>query len=93
MIDIQGTPTSEGWTFEVDITQGGSRTRHRVTVRQADYERLTGGHVTPEVLVRDSFGFLLEREPPESILPAFELSVIEDYFPEYTTVMERRFQA
>jgi hypothetical protein len=43
--------------------------------------------------VRDSFRFLLEREPPESILPAFDLLVIEDYFPEYTTIMERRFQA
>lgn len=93
MIDVQGTPTAEGWTFEVDITKGGSRTHHRVTVRKADYERLAGGRVSPEVLVRESFAFLLEREPPESILTAFDLPVIGRYFPEYAREMERRFRA
>lgn len=93
MIDVQGTPTSEGWTFEVDITNRGSRTHHRVTLRKADYERLTGGRVSSEVLVRESFAFLLEREPAESILPAFDLPVIGRYFPEYAGEMERRFRA
>ena len=32
-------------------------------------------------LVRASFEFLLEREPAGSILPRFDLSVIERYFP------------
>ncbi len=93
MIDIQGTPTPEGWTFEVDITEGNSHTHHRVTVRKADYERLTSGRVSPEALVRESFAFLLEREAPESILPAFDLMVIGRYFPEYARDMERRFGA
>ena len=93
MIDVQGTPTPEGWTFEVDIVKGRSRTHHRVTVRREDYERLTGGRVSPEVLIRESFGFLLDRESPESILPAFDLPVIGRYFPEYAREMERRFRA
>lgn len=93
MIDVRGTPTAEGWTFEVAITEGGSRTHHRVTLRNADYERLTSGSVSPEVLVRQSFEFLLEREPAESILPAFDLPVIGRYFPEYAGEMERRFRA
>lgn len=92
MIDIQGTPTPEGWTFEVDISNEHSRTHHRVTVRRADYERLTGGRVSPEMLIRESFAFLLEREPPESILPAFDLPVIGRYFPEYAHELERRFR-
>jgi hypothetical protein len=93
MIEVQETPTAEGWTFEVDITNRDSRTHHRVTLRKADYERLTGGRVSPEVLVRESFAFLLEREPAESILTAFDLPVIGRYFPEYAREMERGFRA
>jgi hypothetical protein len=36
-----------------------------------------------EALVDESFRFLLEREPKESIMKRFEISVIERYFPEY----------
>jgi hypothetical protein len=90
MIDVRGTETREGWTFEVDVAEQGSRTHHRVTVRRADYERLTSGRVTPDVLVRESFGFLLEREPPEAILRQFELPVIGRYFPEYERELEHR---
>ena len=39
--------------------------------------------VGPEELIRKSFEFLLEREPKESILSRFDLSVISRYFPEY----------
>ena len=43
-----------------------------------------------EGLVRASFVFLLEREPPSSILKTFDLSVISRYFPEYAHEMRRR---
>ena len=36
-----------------------------------------------EDLVRESFRFLLDREPKESILREFKLSVITRYFPDY----------
>jgi hypothetical protein len=39
--------------------------------------------------VQSSFEFLLEREPPSSILKTFELSVIERYFPEYGRIFSR----
>jgi hypothetical protein len=35
-----------------------------------------------ERVVRESFRFLLEREPASSILPKFSLDVIPTYFPE-----------
>ena len=44
----------------------------------------------PAGLVRDSFDFLLEREPRESILRAFELSEIGRYFPEWEAEIRRR---
>ena len=40
-----------------------------------------------EDLVRRSFEFLLEREPPQSILRKFGLADIERYFPEYPRVI------
>jgi tRNA nucleotidyltransferase/poly(A) polymerase len=61
-----------------------------VTLTRAAYERLTGGKVSPERLVQESFRFLLEREPKESILRSFDLSVISNYFPAYERVIKKR---
>ena len=36
-----------------------------------------------------SFEFLLLREPPGSILPRFDLSVIQRFFPEYDQQFKR----
>jgi hypothetical protein len=69
-------------TFEVTV-EGRATTMHRVTVPASYYQKLTGGRVTPEVLVVRSFEFLLDREPNTSILRQFELPVIQNYFPEY----------
>jgi hypothetical protein len=43
-----------------------------------------------ERLVRETFAFLLEREPRSSILARFDLPVVERYFPEYPSEMRRR---
>jgi hypothetical protein len=69
--------------FRVRITEGGSETIHDVTVSPNDYTKLAAEKIQPEELVRRSFEFLLEREPKESILARFDLSVISRYFPEY----------
>ncbi len=71
----------DGWIFDVDV-EGA---RYKVTVPKEYWEKLTGGKVEPEELVRKSFEFLLAREPKESILREFELPVIQKYFPEYET--------
>jgi hypothetical protein len=80
MADIVVKALSER-TYEVAI-DGASR--HVVTVPErfgdADLERV----------VRESFAFLLEREPPSSILPEFSLDVIGRYFPEYEDELSRR---
>ncbi len=44
-------------------------------------------------LIRAAFQFLLEREPAGSILPRFDLGVIERYFPGWRSEMRRRFAA
>jgi hypothetical protein len=64
-----------------------STTSHTVTLSDSYYQKLTGGKITPEELIRKSFEFLLEREPNTSILRSFELPVIGRYFPEYERVI------
>jgi len=69
--------------FRVRVIEAGSETAHQVTLDPKDHARLAGASVEPEKLIRKSFEFLLEREPKESILSRFDLSVISRYFPEY----------
>ena len=61
----------------------GTSTEHDVTVSRAEWERFGSGYRTPEELVEASFRFLLEREPKEQILAAFDLGQITRYFPSY----------
>ncbi len=76
--------------FRVRVVEAGSETTHQVTLRPKDKERLAGQAVEPEELVRKSFEFLLEREPKESILSRFDLSVISRYFPEFEDEIRKR---
>ena len=48
------------------------------------------GAVDPEVIVQESMEFLLEREPPTSILSEFSLDVIPRYFGDYHSELRRR---
>lgn len=89
-IDVRPTGRDDGYTFEVTVREGRGETRHAVTLRRDDYARLAGGGTSPEALVAESFRFLLEREPKESILRSFDLAVISRYFPEYEREIRRR---
>jgi hypothetical protein len=86
---IDVTKTVDG-AFEVRVSEGKSETGHAVTLKQADYERLAAGKVTPEELIRRSFEFLLEHESKESILARFDLTVISRYFPQYEREIQQR---
>jgi hypothetical protein len=68
--------------FEVEVA-GARPTRHSVTARAGDVERLTGGKVNAERLIEESFRFLLERESNTSILRSFQITDISHYFPEF----------
>jgi hypothetical protein len=92
MADIEVKAIDQGGSYQCQVTvsERGGATDHRVTLGKADYERLAGGKATPEDLVAESFRFLLEREPKESILRSFDLTVIGRYFPEYEREIVKR---
>jgi hypothetical protein len=83
-------PGGDGWRCTVRVTDGRGTTEHVIRVRRADVDRLAPGASDPTDLVRRSFEFLLEREPKESILRAFDLPVIGRYFPEYESAIRGR---
>ena len=82
-IDVKMTDHGDRYEFQVTVSDKRGETRHRVTLHKADYERLAAGKASPESLVTESFQFLLEREPKESILRSFDLTLIGHYFPTY----------
>ena len=88
-VDVGCRPDPAGWTCDVTVDEAAGATRHHVTVRTADLERLDPAATDPIELVRRSFAFLLEREPPGSILREFDLMVIGRYFPEYEATIRR----
>ena len=69
--------------YEVTVTEGGSETRHSVTLSDTALQRLTGGRYDALRCLDAAFRFLLDREPKESILRSFDVSVISRYFPEF----------
>ena len=75
------------WRYEVEVTESdesGSQTTHQVTMDKGYYMDLTErGHTIPEEFVRKSFEFILDRESKDSILRQFDISQINDFFPEY----------
>jgi len=79
-IEIEKLDTSH---FRVRVIEAGSESVHQVALDPKEHARLAGATADPEKLIRKSFEFLLEREPKESILKRFDLSIISRYFPEY----------
>ncbi len=76
--------------FTVTVTDGGQESSHNVSIPSSIGDRLKLEGVDGETLVRESFVFLLEREPASSIMQEFSLDVISRYFPEYYDEMNRR---
>lgn len=79
--------------FRVRISESGGETMHVVSLKAADFQRLTGGRIPEEDLVEQSFHFLLGHEPKESILREFDLSVISRYFPQYEAAIKDRLSS
>jgi hypothetical protein len=75
----------DGWRCTVTVRDGAGSSTHQLTVSDDDATRLAAALDTADVerLLYETFDFLLEREPKESILSSFDLSVVNRYFPDY----------
>lgn len=78
---IAAAPTLE---LAVIVQEGRGETHHTVTLDPATFARLAGpSGASPEDFVHAVFEFLLEREPKESIMARFDVTVVSRYFPEF----------
>lgn len=78
---IKKKETANNFVFDVQVSESSDTTIHKVTLDKSYFARLGGK--SAENLIKRSFEFLLEREPKESILGEFNLSLIQQYFGEY----------
>jgi hypothetical protein len=83
MIEVRRIAEDDSLEFEVIVREGGGETRHHVTMSRETCNRLTVSKDTPERCLEAAFRFLLDREPKESILGHFDVTVISRYFPEF----------
>ncbi len=90
-IQIQQTgETEEGFSFNVAIEEGGSRSTHQVTLSRRDHRELGVETESPDQFVRRCIEWLLEREPKESILTRFDVREISQYFPRFREEFRKR---
>jgi hypothetical protein len=83
-ISILVTPhRSGGLVFDVIVRDPGRESRHRVTVQADESERWAKLAAEPSRCIEAMLRFLLDREPKESILNAFDIPVVRRYFPEF----------
>lgn len=82
------TPQGES-AYRVEVRSPSGDTTHSVEVPAGMADSLGWGEAREAELVRESFAFLLEREPATSILRRFSLDVIGRYFPEYPSAIRR----
>lgn len=58
-------------------------TTHKIFITEKTYQELTQGKITKNELLNQSIIFLLDKEPNTSILPEFDLLLIQSYFSDY----------
>ena len=70
-------------TFDVVVRDARGESRHRVAIEADDAARWAKRGAGPSHCVEAAMRFLLDREPKESILGAFDMGVIRRYFPDF----------
>jgi hypothetical protein len=89
--EVHVLPMAPG-EFGVQCNDGDVTTHHTVTVPEVVLDDIGFPRVDPLRLVEESFAFLLEREPPTSIMTSFALTDISRFFPEYLEEMRARLR-
>ena len=83
VIEVERTAQGDPMGFAVTVREPNGQTSHQVSMSQQTWQRLSGGKYPPEQCIHAAFRFLLDREPKESILGRFDVTVIAHYFPSF----------
>ena len=84
-VEARCEPAPDGWRCTVSVRDDRGSSTHEVTVSTDDATALAAATDASDVerLLYETFDFLLEREPKESILRSFDITVVNQYFPDY----------
>ena len=89
-IEISVTPDpAHALTFDVVVRDALGESRHRVTMQTDEAKRWAKLGAEPSHCVEAAMRFLVDHEPKESILSAFDMRVIRRYFPEFDDAFPR----
>jgi len=89
-VEIFVTPDSaHALTFDVVVRDEDGESRHRVTMQTDEAKRWAKLGAEPSHCVKAAMRFLVDHEPKESILSAFDMRVIRRYFPEFDDAFPR----
>jgi hypothetical protein len=78
-----------GFTFDVIVRDLRGESRHRVTIEANEAERCEKLGAESSRCAEAVMRFLIDREPKESILSAFDMGVVRRYFPEFDDAFPR----
>jgi len=83
MIEVERTAEGDPMGFAVTVLEPNGQTSHQVSMSRQTWQRLSDGQYPPEQCIDAAFRFLLDREPKESILRRFDVTLIARYFPSF----------
>jgi hypothetical protein len=89
-IDVRCEAVGVAWRCRVRVSDEAGASDYDVTIHEPGRFLPDAGVTDMDRLVRETFAFLLEREPRASILRRFDLAVVERYFPDYPREIRRR---
>ena len=81
-ISVRADP-GRAHSFDVAVRDARGESRHRVTMQPDEAQRWAELGAKPSRCVEAAMRFLLDREPKEAILSAFDMRVIRRYFPDF----------
>jgi hypothetical protein len=82
-VSVTPDPSGGGLVFDVIVHDARGESRHRVTIQPDEAGRWAKFGAEPSHCVEAAMRFLIDREPKESILSAFDMRVVRRYFPEF----------
>lgn len=91
MIIVKTVSTDGPLRFSVAVRENDGETQHEVSMSSGAFEMLSAGKYPPEKVIEAAFRFLLDREPKESILGEFDVTVISRYFPDFVKQLSRYY--
>jgi hypothetical protein len=89
-LSISVTPCpGSGFTFDVIVRDLRGESRHQVTIDAKEAGHWAKLGAEPSRCVEAVMRFLLDHEPKEAIMSAFDMGVVRRYFPEFDEAFPR----